>query len=236
VPRILVVEDQAPIARILTRALGSGRWEVDVVKGATVDPAAGGSNLDGGYSLVLLSLPLRGMDGGCLLQRIMSADPDQMVIVVSDATDPERTVPFLDAGAVDYVCRPYSIEEIVARIQLRLRPPMPNEPETERRLSRGGVTLDLWRRHADAGKGEVSLTEREFVLLGYLMTHEGDVFTRDALLSELWGISPDSGSNLVECYIAKLRAKLGGDVIDTVWKRGYAFVGLYEASGLRVDH
>jgi DNA-binding response OmpR family regulator len=219
----LVVEDHAPIATALTRALGSSGWEVNV-----------GSSFEGGYSLVVLSLPLGGPEGEWLLWGIMTAHPDQKVIVVSDATDADRTVSFLDAGAVDYVCRPYAIEEIAARIQLRLRAPEPKEPESERHLSRGGVTLDLWRRHADVGKGEVPLTEREFVMLAYLMTHEGEVFTRDELLSELWGIYPDSGSNLVECYIAKLRAKLGGDVIDTVWKRGYAFVGIYEGSVLRV--
>jgi DNA-binding response OmpR family regulator len=224
VARILVVEDDPAVSEFLLRALSSKGWAAEALGDAEL---TADTILWGDYALVLLSLPFRTIDGESLLRQVMAIRPEQKIIVSSSAIGADRPVDYLQAGATDFLSKPFSVDELVARVQARLRVRCPSQPEAERHLRRRGVTLDLWRRKANAGKGEVALTEREFVLLAHLMTHDGAVFTRDELLSELWGPQAESGSNLVECYVARLRAKLGEDLIETVWKRGYAFVGLY---------
>jgi DNA-binding response OmpR family regulator len=220
-----MVEDDAAVAGEVGRALSSRGWSVDVIDD---EAAATHTILGGDYALVLLSLPFRELNGEALFRDVMTARPDQKVIVASPKSDRDRSVEYLEAGAADVVSKPFSVDELLARVQARLRVVSMSQPEAERHLRRRGVSLDLWRRKANAGKGDVALTEREFILLAYFMTHDRVVMTRDDLLSELWGAEPDSGSNLVECYVARLRAKLGEDIIETVWKRGYTFVGLYD--------
>jgi DNA-binding response OmpR family regulator len=220
-----MVEDDAAVAGEVGRALSSRGWSVDVIDD---EAAAAHTILGGDYALVLLSLPFRDLNGESLFRDVMTARPDQKVIVAAPQSDRDRSVEYLEAGAADVVSKPFSVDELLARVQARLRVVAMNQPEVDRHLRRRGVSLDLWRRKANAGKGDVALTEREFILLAYFMTHDRVVMTREDLLSELWGAEPDSGSNLVECYVARLRAKLGEDIIETVWKRGYTFVGLYD--------
>jgi DNA-binding response OmpR family regulator len=218
-----MVEDDAAVAGEVRRALSARGWSVDVID----DEATAALTIVGGdYDLVLLSLPFRDLNGESLFGDVMTARPDQKIMVASPKSD--RSVEYLEAGAVDVVSKPFSVDELLARVQARLRVVSVSQPEGDRYLRRRGVSLDLWRRKANVGKGDVALTEREFVLLAYFMTHDRVVMTREDLLSELWGAGPDSSSNLVECYVARLRAKLGEDIIETVWKRGYTFVGLYD--------
>jgi DNA-binding response OmpR family regulator len=109
----------------------------------------------------------------------------------------------------------------VARIRARLRQPA-SGPD-ERFLRRGGVTLDLVRRVADAGSGPVVLSEREFLMLRNLMLRSGDVCSRQRLLEEVWGFGFDPGSNVVDVCVGRVRAKLGPEVIETVRGVGYRF-------------
>jgi DNA-binding response OmpR family regulator len=217
VGRILIVEDETRIASFVSRALRS--------KGAVVESIGSGLTaadlvVTGNYCLVLLDLILPGLDGESVLRRIMAAKPNQKVIILSALAAVDQKVRCLELGAVDYVCKPFSIEELLARIQAVLRERSPAQPDHF--LRRGALTLDLARRKADFGHGEVHLTEREFVLLSHLMTGEGAVFSREELLSEVWGFSFDPGSNVVDVYIRRLRAKLGEDLIETVRNAGYS--------------
>ena len=113
---------------------------------------------------------------------LMAARPGQKVIILSAMAGVDGKVRCLELGAADYLCKPFSVDELLARVHARLRERSIANPE--RYLRRGGLTLDLARRKADSGQGEVSLTEREFVLLAHLMSGEGKVFSREELLSQ----------------------------------------------------
>lgn len=218
VPRVLVVDDEPRIVSFVSRALSAEGLQVD----GTMDGARGLELArTGGYELVVLDLLLPSMDGVSMLQELMEARPSQRVLVLSALSDVETKVRCLESGASDYVSKPFSLAELVARIRARLRQPAAG-PE-QRVLRVHGVTLDLTRRVADSGAGPVTLSEREFLLLEHLMRREGEVCTRQRLLAEVWGYSFDPGSNVVDVCVGRLRAKLGADVIETVRNVGYRF-------------
>jgi DNA-binding response OmpR family regulator len=217
-PRVLVVDDEPRIVSFVSRALSA--------EGFHVDGALDGSRglelaTTGEYELVVLDLLLPSLDGETLLQELMAARPSQRVLVLSALSDVETKVRCLEFGASDYVSKPFSLAELVARIRARLRQPA-SGPE-QRLLYVRGVTLDLTRRVADAGAGPVSLSEREFLLLEHLMRRDGEVCSRERLLADVWGYSFDPGSNVVDVCVGRLRAKLGADVIETVRNVGYRF-------------
>ena len=217
-PWILVVDDEPRIVDFVSRALEA--------EGFGVDSATDGHRgfelaATGRYELVVLDLLLPGRDGVSLLSELMQVRPEQRVLVLSAVTDVESTVRFLELGASDYLPKPFALRELVARVRARLRQPAsgPGEPFIEA----GGVRLDPMRRTADAGSGPVALSDREFLLLRHLIHGRGAVFTRERLLSEVWGYSFDPGSNVVDVCIGRLRAKLGTGVIETVRHVGSRF-------------
>jgi DNA-binding response OmpR family regulator len=216
--RVLVVDDEPKIVGFVSRALSAEGFQVD---GAT--DGARGLELarTGGYELVVLDLLLPGIDGVTVLQELMDSRPSQRVLVLSALSDVETKVRCLEFGASDYVSKPFALAELVARIRARLRQPASGRDQRVLRLR--GVTLDLTRRVADSGDGPVALSEREFLLLEYLMSRDGDVCTRQRLLADVWGYSFDPGSNVVDVCVGRLRAKLGADVIETVRNVGYRF-------------
>jgi DNA-binding response OmpR family regulator len=217
-PRVLVVDDEPRIVSFVSRALAAEGFQVD----GAMD---GGRGLDlaktGAYELVVLDLLLPALDGVTVLERLMDSRPDQRVLVLSALSDVETKVRCLESGASDYLSKPFSLAELVARIRARLRQPAASPDR--RSLRAGRVTLDLTRRLADAGAGPVALSEREFLLLEHLMRRDGEVCSRQRLLQEVWGYSFDPGSNVVDVCVGRLRAKLGSDVIETVRNVGYRF-------------
>ena len=217
-PRVLVVDDEPRIVDFVSRALSAEGFRVD---GA--NDGARGLELarTGAYELVVLDLLLPALDGESVLQGIIEARPSQRVLVLSALSDVETKVRCLEFGASDYVSKPFSLAELVARVRARLRQPA-SGPE-KRLLSVRGTTLDLTRRVADSGEGPVGLSEREFLLLEHLMRRDGEVCTRQRLLAEVWGYSFDPGSNVVDVCVGRLRAKLGAGVIETVRNVGYRF-------------
>jgi DNA-binding response OmpR family regulator len=214
--RVLVVDDEPRIVSFVSRALAS--------EGLTVDRAYDGVRAlelarRGRYELVILDLLLPGLDGVSVLQGIIESRPEQRVLVLSALSDVESKVRCLELGASDYLPKPFALAELVARVRARLRqPPAPSVP---RSLIAGRLSLDLVGRTADAGTGPVRLSEREFLLLQHLMRREGEVCTREELLAEVWGLSFDPGSNVVDVYVGRLRSKLGADLIETVRNVGY---------------
>ena len=140
------------------------------------------------------------------------------VIILTARDDLGDKIEGLDAGGDDYVTKPFKLEELLARIRVRLRDDGSGEQMV---LESGGITLDLRTRRALLDGRLIDLTAREFTMLETLMRHSGQVLSREQLLAHVWGYDYDPGSNVVEVYIRYLRRKLGSDAIETVRGMGY---------------
>jgi DNA-binding response OmpR family regulator len=218
-PRVLVVDDEPRIVSFVSRALTAEGFGVDSAHDGlrALDLARSLS-----YDLILLDLRLPGLDGITVLRSLLEIRPEQRVLILSAITDVDSKVRCLELGASDYLPKPFALAELLARIRARLRQQhVRSEP---RILEWGGVRLDVLRRTADGGTGPVALSEREFLLLQHLIRVQGEVCTRDELLSSVWGFSFDPGSNVVDVYVGRLRSKLGAATIETVRNVGYRFV------------
>jgi len=214
--RVLLVDDEPRIVSFVSRALSAEGFQVD----SALDGIRGLELArTGRYELVVLDLLLPGQDGVSVLQDLMESRPDQRVLVLSALSDVNSKVRCLQLGASDYLPKPFSLAELLARVRARLRQPA-SGPD-DRFLNVGGVRLDLVRRVADAGEGAVALSGREFLVLQHLMLKRGEVCSRQQLLADVWGYSFDPGSNVVDVCVGRLRAKLGSDVIETVRSVGY---------------
>ena len=219
VGRVLLIDDERRILDFVSRALRSEHLEVDTA----ADGALGlQMALSGRYDVVVLDLLMPGMDGNSVLRGIMERRRDQPIIVLSALSDPDSKVDCLDLGADDYLTKPFSLDELIARIRARLRAAARTPPT---RLTTGRVTLDVIRREADVGLGPVLLAEREFLLLQELMKHTGQTVSKERLLNSVWGYDFDPGTNVVDVYVRRLRAKLGPDLIQTVRGEGYRING-----------
>jgi two-component system OmpR family response regulator len=216
--RVLVVDDEPRIVSFVSRALSAEGFQVDGVHDGirALELASTGS-----YELVVLDLLLPQLDGMSVLRSLMERRPDQRVLVLSALVDAETKVKCLEFGASDYLSKPFSLAELIARVRARLRRPGPGP--RDRFLTEGELTLDLTRRMVEVNERRVTLSEREFLLLEHLMHQRGEVCSRQRLLAEVWGYSFDPGSNVVDVCVRRLRAKLGGDVIETVRNVGYRF-------------
>ncbi len=220
-PRILLVEDQPGIQRFVSRAL--------TTEGMSVSVAADGTRAlqavrAARYDLVVLDLMLPDMDGMSVLAAMLQHDPTQQVLVLSALADVTVKVRCFDQGAVDYLAKPFVLAELLARIRARLRAPAhAAEPSQDQWLHRGPVALNRQRRLVQVGDRESTLSQREFLLLDYLMAHAEAVCTRDSLLAEVWGYSFDPGSNVVDVYVRRLRSKLDAGRIETIRNVGYLF-------------
>ena len=140
------------------------------------------------------------------------------VIILTARDDLTDKVQGLDAGASDYVTKPFKLEELLARVRVQLRDDRSPEPTV---LETGRVTLDIRTRKAMVAGEAIDLTAREFTMLETFMGHAGQVLSREQLLAHVWGYDYDPGSNVVEVYVRYLRRKLGEDAIETVRGMGY---------------
>jgi two-component system, OmpR family, response regulator len=225
--RILMIDDEPGIRRMVSRALSTAGFEVDC---AADGPTGLAMASEGRHELVLLDLMLPGIDGVGVLRGLMAARPAQRVLVLSAIGDVTSKVRCLELGASDYLPKPFAVAELIARVRARLRQPG-MEPSTreaasdgERWLRGGGVALDTARRIAEFQDKSVVLSHREFLLLRHLMRKAGDVCGRDELLTDVWGYSFDPGTNVVDVYVGRLRAKLAARLIETVRNVGYCFI------------
>jgi DNA-binding response OmpR family regulator len=212
---ILIAEDEPQIAAFVRRGLEHAGYQ-------TIIADDGGDALrialTGDVDLVLLDVGLPTMDGFEVLRAIRAQNAALPVVMLTARTSTRDTVEGLDAGASDYVRKPFTFEELLARVRSRLR-------ETERGsgvvLSRGDVSLDLRSRNAVVGDHEVELSAREFALAREFLRHPGEVLSREQLLSRVWGLDFDPGSNVVDVYVRYLRTKFGHERIATVRGVGY---------------
>jgi DNA-binding response OmpR family regulator len=215
--RILVIEDEPRILGFLARGLEA--------EGFTVDAARNGAEglkraLRDSYDLVLLDLLLPGLDGLTVLSELNSARPDLPVMIVSARSDLPTKLRGFGLGAADYLSKPFSFDELIARVRVQLR--KAGQGDNGHVLRAGTLVLDLARREARVGALTAQLSDREFRVLHHLAEHPGEVISRESLLSEVWGYHFDPGSNVVDVCIRRLRKKLGSDApIETIRHAGY---------------
>jgi DNA-binding response OmpR family regulator len=222
--RILVVEDDAAIRRGLVDALGfAGYATLEASEGAAGLAAALESECD----LMLLDLVLPGCDGLAVLREVRAMRRPLPVIVLTARGSEEDRVRGLAQGADDYVVKPFSIKELLARIEAVLRR-APKRPPAVRRLAFDGGKADLERQEITFDDGErCELSEREWQLLHYLAFHAGRAVSRDELLARVWGLNPAGiTTRTIDMHVARLREKLRDDkgtprIVLTVRGHGY---------------
>jgi DNA-binding response OmpR family regulator len=216
--RLLVVEDETRIATFLVKGLTAAGYAVDLT--STVAQALE-LIAENEFALVVLDRRLPDGDGLDVLRAIRARGEDLSVIVLTARGEIEDRVEGLDLGADDYLTKPFAFEELLARVRARLR----GGSAQASVLASGEIELDLRTRRARGFVGEVDLTQREFTLLETFLRHRGQVLSREQLLSQVWGMNFDPGSNLVDVYVGYLRRKLGEGSIETVRGAGYRLHG-----------
>jgi DNA-binding response OmpR family regulator len=217
---ILVVEDEPRVATFVTRILEAEGFRVDVADNGRIGVTRA---LAGQYDLVVLDLLLPHVDGLTILRELGARRPALPVVVLTARSDLSTKLRSFRLGACDFLAKPFSHQELIARVRVH--------------LSRGAVgdevvvrtdhlILDVARRQARVGPRVVSLSEREFRVLHHLVRNIGHVVSRDSIMSDVWGPSCDSRSNVVDVCVRRLRRKLGGEAsIETVRHCGYRIAG-----------
>lgn len=218
--KILIVEDEAQIARFVELEL--------IHEGNSVDKAQDGREgldkaLTNDYDLILLDVMLPGINGFEVLRRVR-AKKDTPVILLTARDAVMDKVSGLDAGADDYITKPFAIEELLARIRVALKRKGSSSPST-RQITVGKVMIDLDRHEVVADGNSVELTNYEFELLRILMENRNIVLDRERLIGDIWGYDYDGENNVVDVYIRHLRTKIddryGIKLIQTVRGVGY---------------
>jgi DNA-binding response OmpR family regulator len=213
---ILVIEDEPRVSTLVARALEAEGFHVDVA----------GSGRDGftlatrgTYDLVILDLVLPHVDGLTVLRQLSATHPEVPVVIMSARTDLSTKLRGFRLGACDFVAKPFSHQELLARVRVHLSRGAVGD---EVLVRTDGLVLDVTRRRAQIGSRRVDLSEREFRVLHHLVRNAGSVVSRESILSDVWGGGCDARSNVVEVCVRRLRRKLGGDApIETVRHGGY---------------
>jgi two-component system response regulator MprA len=221
--RILVVDDDLAVCRSIDRALRLEGYEVDTV-------ASGGEALEAVASnspdALVLDLQLPDLDGLAVCRRIREAGDDTPILMLTARHGIDDRVQGLDAGADDYLVKPFALEELLARLRALLRRRFEGEGGV---LRFDELTLDLASREAHRGARAFTLTRIEFDLLELFLRHPRQVLTREVLLNKVWGFDFDSGTNSLAVYVGYLRRKTeaGGEprCIHTVRGVGYILRG-----------
>lgn len=222
--QILVVEDDERIASFLAKGLSAEGYGVSVARDA--EEAAGAlAMVDEDLSLVLLDLGLPGSDGLALLGKIRSHDTRIPVLIVTARQSTTDKVSGLDAGATDYVTKPFAFDELLARIRAALRNA---GQETSTVLTVGDLTFDLVTKRATRAGQTVDLSPKEWALLELFMRNPNQILSRVQILNRVWDYGFDPGSNLVDVYVGYLRRKLNRPglppLIHTVRGAGYRLI------------
>jgi DNA-binding response OmpR family regulator len=217
--KILVVEDERRVANIICRALRESDYAVDV---ASTGPRALQLAGEFSYDSILLDLRLPGISGIQVCRELREAHVETPILMVTARSMVEQRVEGLDAGADDYLIKPFAVSELLARVRALVRRRLQSEGAT---LHFGNIRLDRHRRRASYLERPVALTAREFGLLEFLISRAPSVASRSEILEHVWDLTFDSETNLVEVYINRLRQKLSAEgcpkVIRTVHGAGY---------------
>ena len=219
--RVLIIEDDLGIVRFLERGLAAHGHQA-----ITADNGEEGVRLanDESVDLILLDIMLPQLDGHRALERIRLRRPEVPILMLTARDELKSKVDALDAGADDYLTKPFDLEELFARIRALTR--RAEQPRASR-IEVGGVKVDLRSRRVWRGDRLVDLSSREFALLEYFMRHPGQVLSRQQILSAVWDYTFDPGSNVVDVYVSYLRNKIDSpgepSLIETVRGAGYRF-------------
>jgi DNA-binding response OmpR family regulator len=219
--RVLIVEDDPAIVRFLERGLAAhGHQAVTADNGREGVQMAADETVD----FVLLDIMLPGMDGQEALRRIRARRPGVPVLMLTARDEVRDKVNALDGGADDYLTKPFDLEELLARMRALVR--RADQPQASR-IQIGDLKMDLRSHRVWRGEKLVELSSREFALLEYFARHQGQVLSRQQILSAVWDYSFDPGSNVVDVYVSYLRNKLdrrgAPSLIATVRGAGYRF-------------
>jgi two-component system, OmpR family, response regulator QseB len=217
VNRILIVEDEIHIFTPIVKALHSQGFMATIAENGS---QAIRIALEQDFDLVILDLGLPDIDGWSVLKSIRDRNNRLPIIILTARDDIRDKVAGLESGANDYMTKPFSFQELLARIRLRLREASLSG-STETVLTAGNIVLNLYTHQVFCDHRAIELSTREFTLLEILMKHQDAVLTREHLLKEVWGYDYDPGSNILDVYIGYLRKKLGNRSIETVRGIGY---------------
>lgn len=221
VMRILVIEDEPAIVRTLERGLGA--------YGYTVISAGNGEDglrlaADEPVDVVLLDIALPGQDGHQILARLRALRQDIPILMLTARDDVQNKVSALEAGADDYLTKPFVLEELIARIRAMTRR---SDQVRSSVLEAGDIKLDLLSRRCWRQETAIELSSREFALLEYFLRHSGRLLTRQQILSAIWEYDFDPESNVVDVYVRYLRRKIDctgeRSRISTLRGMGYRF-------------
>lgn len=217
--KILLIEDEEKIVSFLKTALEAEYFAVDIARDGERGSYHARTN---DYDLIILDNILPKKEGLEVCREIRAAGKTTPIIVLSVKTQPTQKIDLLNAGADDYMTKPFVLDELMARVRALLRRPLKIEGDI---LSVGDITLDVKGCSVKNKGKEIHLTRKEFMLLQYLMKNVGAVVSRGMILEHVWDMSIDVFSNTIESHILSLRKKLGDSdkkkIIHTVSGRGY---------------
>lgn len=218
--RVLIVEDETRLAELIARRFRAEHYEVDLA----FDGNDGLSRaLTGSYDAIVLDRMLPGIDGIEVCRRLRRSRVATPILILTARRELEERVEGLDAGADDYLAKPFAFSELLARVRaLTRRAERPLLPDV---LQASDIALDSQRHRVTRAGVEVELSPREFALLEYLMRNAGQVVTRDQIFERVWGYGAEAEGNVIDLYIHYIRRKLDdtnrNPVIKTVRGVGY---------------
>jgi len=219
--RILIVEDETRIADFLQRGLrAEGHFPVVANDGESGLALA----LEGDFDLLLLDMMLPGIHGRDICQQLRMNKINTPLIILSAMDSLDDVIAGLRMGADDYMTKPFSFEELLARIETVMRRSS-EVAKDEQSLSVGSLAFDRQSLRFTVDGREIKMTAKELAIIELLMSHPGTLFSRERILSNVWGLNMDPLTNVVDVYIGKLRKKIDGDnpdsIIETVRGLGY---------------
>ena len=219
---ILIIEDEARIADFVAKGLKAAGFTTHATASGLEGVALA---THGNFDLVILDVGLPDLDGFQVLEQLRGQGVRVPVIMLTARSSVTDTVAGLQGGADDYMAKPFSFEELLARVQLRLRADQPaGATDPGAVLKHDGLTLDLRTRRAEVDGKSIDLSAREFTLAETFLRNPGQVLSREQLLSNGWGYDFEPGSNVVDVYVRYLRRKLGAERFETVRGMGYRLV------------
>ncbi|PZS18880.1 MAG: DNA-binding response regulator [Pseudonocardiales bacterium] len=218
---ILLIEDEPRLRALLERLFEDAGYHIT---SASTGSQGLNAALATDHDLVVLDLMLPDQSGEEVLHMLLASRPSARVLILSSVLEVSRRVGALNGGAVDFVPKPFVNAELLARVRLRLRDDNVRTPSSPFVPIDSVGCLDVNRQELVINDQRISLSQREFTLLTHLLQHKGETCSREDLLAEVWGVNFDPGTNVVDVYVGRLRAKLAPDTIETVRNVGYRLV------------
>lgn len=206
--QILIVEDERRLAEILKAGFEEQGFDVDI---ATDGHQGRAMAQDSGYDIIILDINLPFVTGYELCREIRLRDPDVPIIMLTALGTQDNKLTGFDAGADDYVVKPFDFMELLARVKVFLRRSSSSEPEEDEILKVDDLYINLSQKTVQRAGNSIELTSKEFYLLEYLARHSGKVISRQEIAEKIWGLNFDTGTNYIDVYINYLRRKIDRD-------------------------